>query len=293
MTIVDLLECPWSPRRNEHVRDEAVRRCARSLVSRALPGGKAAEWRLGTCIDLARWCFPDLDTWSVALVVAWLEELFCADDLRDAPGGVAIEPHLSKAWLDALSERCGTGWREVIETLFAEHVSSVTWERTWRERREPPPLDEYLRHRARAGGIYICISLGPALQGLAPSSRGWRDRRLQRAMFAAANHVSWSNDLVGADRERGEENLVNLPAVLQHHGGVSPREAIDETVRRCNDAARTVQECVAALGAQSAGPSVLAGDARWLGEMLAGHLAWCRASARYASGALNELALAV
>ena len=87
MTIVDLLESPWIPRRNEHVRDEAVRRCARSLAARALPAGKEAERRLDTCIDLARWCFPDLDTWSVALVVAWLEELFGADDLRDGPGG--------------------------------------------------------------------------------------------------------------------------------------------------------------------------------------------------------------
>ena len=89
------------------------------------------------------------------------------------------------------------------------------------------------------------------------------------------------------------EPSINLPAVLQHHAGLSPREAIHETVRCCNDAARTVHECVAALAAQGAGTSVVTGVARWLGEMLAGHLAWCRDSARYARGAAIELPLAV
>jgi hypothetical protein len=282
MTTVDRLECPWTPRRNDHVREEGLRRSARSLAARAWCPDGGAERALNTCTDLARWCFPDLDTGSLALVVAWFEDLSCAEDLRDEPGATATEPALSNRWVDAISERCGIGWREKIEALFVEHASSVQWEQTWRERRQPPPLNEYLWHRPRATGVYLCLSLGPAMQRLAPSSPEWRDLRLQTALVAAANHICWSNDLVGADRERGEGNFFSLPAVLQHHGALSRREAVDETIRRCNDAARTVHRCVAALEVSTTRTSTWVGGAPWLGEILAGHLAWCRGSARYA-----------
>ncbi|WP_308013991.1 (-)-delta-cadinene synthase [Streptantibioticus parmotrematis] len=260
---------------------------------------------------LAAWCHPDASEADLSLVAMWMSWLFLLDDRIDEStlGRDADQLEFRLRDLHAVAlgmsgpvSPMGRGLAEIIERAceempswwqfrfrrnVAEYLAACVWQAAHRQAGQVPTLEEFPSRRRAFGAVMPSFDRTEGV--LLPSSIHY-SRPYQDLLFAAADLVCWTNDLMTADKEAAHGDLHNLVLVTAHHKGLERQAAARMVAAACEDrlhvfsrAREELAELLQARAEVSAeGVELRADDcATVLLAWVRGHLEWGLHTPRY------------
>lgn len=167
-------------------------------------------------------------------------------------------------------------WMGYVRKHMRLYILSMTDEQENRATGGKLSQEEYINLRRYASASYPAIGLVHGLSGVAPSVIDTPD--FSRLSEHVNDHISWSNDILGLEKELAEGNIYNnIVFVLQFNRQVSWDEAFHTAAEMCNSKMKIIEEIGAALGAGKEIGQVYENCSVWV----AGHLAWYAHTGRY------------
>jgi len=199
-----------------------------------------------------------------------------------APGGLPLERAIADIG-SRIRGRGGRAWLGRFVRHFEAYVAATRWERINDCRRQPPAVPSYRLLRRATGAVQLCFDLGAIFHDI-PANARWLEHPCVTALESLANdHVTWTNDLFGFDRERAEGNQNNLVNAVAHAETLDDESAKRTVIAACNDVVRAYLDLEAALPSSGVPASETEGYRRVLTRWMRGNLDWYGDTARYQS----------
>lgn len=207
-----------------------------------------ARHQMGT---LAARAYPDeADPLTSAKLLAWLTVF---DDIIESNGsdntaliegllGPLIDGHPPELWRSspianilaglwpALTYQRSLCWQRRLRTHIADYVHV---EQNWAENRaahQTPSLSVYIAGRRRDGNFTIGMDLIERELNLTIPDAVFHGEAFQKLWIAAMDIMTWTNDLLSADKEMSAGCVINLIVVLQSEFKFSRTAAGEQAV---------------------------------------------------------------
>ncbi|GGK79085.1 terpene synthase family protein [Mangrovihabitans endophyticus] len=292
------IECPFPYQVNpflEQARERLVAWTART----GLLGTARARERFDRADFgwFAAMVYPTADEDAIDLMVQWFAWLFLVDDQLDdgsfgrspermaesvgqmrailsgaEPGGPL--PPVAGALADLWTRTClhaSPAWQaRYLAHLEQCLITATMWEAENRVQGRVPDEQTYIAKRRHTGAIYVCMDLIEIASRVEIPEECYGRPDLVRALDASSDVVVWVNDVYSLAKERSLGEVHNLVYVIEHHRGISEREAL-EVIR-----AMTEERTNDFLDAERRLLCDHPDDHQWLGPVLAGMRTWMR-----------------
>ncbi|MBC6417959.1 MAG: hypothetical protein GDA44_03780 [Prochloron sp. SP5CPC1] len=139
-----------------------------------------------------------------------------------------VEPHASSGWMDRFTSNM-EDYLQALVWQAANHTQGIT-----------PDLATYLKMRSFLSAVYpsfdfIEIEVSKDME-LPNQVRA--NKTVQKLKLIANNVVSWSNDIIGLEKEMELGDVHNLVLVLQREHQLTLQEAINRAAELCNEEVR-------------------------------------------------------
>ncbi|MEU6851101.1 terpene cyclase [Actinacidiphila alni] len=262
--------------------------------------------------------YPEANAAHLELMADWFAWLFLVDDqlddglfgrsqdqvgdvvdqMRAVLGGRGPGPAGGGTVLPTVVSSLADLWRRTTadappgwDRRFIGHLeqclsTAALWEAGNRIGGIVPPEDVYIANRRHTGAIYVCMDLIEIVRPTRMPDEVRGSREFGAALDAACNVVCWTNDVYSLAKERALGEVHNLVYVVQHHRGLTERQAL-ERVHAAIDAETgrflAHERDVLAAHPDWAGPlgRYLDGMRTWM----RGNLDWSRRTKRYRTSA--------
>ncbi|MFY0256284.1 hypothetical protein ACDQ55_20280 [Chitinophaga sp. 30R24] len=182
-----------------------------------------------------------------------------------------LSPYITPLWL----ERYIADWQYFFEGMILDkqysYQSTIIY----------PSIEEYMILREKVGGIYPFITLSEIIAGFILPPEIFRHPAIQQARLTVSKLVTWTNDLFSVNKERENNEAMNLVAVIQNEHGCSWEEAYNTAISMHN------QVLAAYITLRASWPNFGDFHARvetyisLLEYMISGNLAWYADNPRY------------
>ncbi|MFB2980360.1 hypothetical protein [Microseira sp. BLCC-F43] len=302
--------CPIEVRLNEHT-DKAEKNSWEWVRKFGLVPEGGVEYR-ALQAEKAAWLVgytnPDAAADDLYLISDFMTWICIYDDLSDAanlgkhPDKLSIlhqrlvdvlngadvsgqDDNLTQALQDIcqrLIQRTSCEWVERFARDVEQQLQGFVWESTNRLAGITPDLSSYVKLRPYSLTIFPNLDLTWVSQDIPANAKFLRHIYVQQMTVMVCNHIGWTNDVLGINRELREENPHNIVLVLQQEYNLSLQDAVKRAVEMCN------AEVKAFLNLESRLPSFgetedisLKRYIDGLRSWIRGHLNWCSETARY------------
>ncbi|GGV55956.1 terpene synthase family protein [Streptomyces spectabilis] len=194
----------------------------------------AAQWILWMdVIDDA------VETLTPAGTMALLEPLTCVfvygEHRPDGCSADSLAEPLADLWRRTKAGMSET-WCDRISRLWQQCAAAMPWEAAIRAAGKPPPLDDYIHHRATAGAAHLALALTEGLYKYELPDALHHSGPLNVLRMLACDQICWANDLFSLDREVQRGDVLNLVLVLeQAPHGLSRTHALETTLHMANE----------------------------------------------------------
>jgi len=133
-----------------------------------------------------------------------------------------------------LIQRTSKEWVKHFAYDVEQLLQAYTWEATNRLEKITPDLSTYVKLRPYAVTIFPCFDLTWISQEIPANAKFLRHIYIQNMTIMAGNYISWTNDILGVNRELHEGNPHNIVIVLQNEYNLSLQNAVQQAVKMCN-----------------------------------------------------------
>jgi len=181
-----------------------------------------------------------------------------------------------------LIQRTSGEWVERFAHDVEQQLQGYVWEATNRLEGIIPDLSSYVKLRPYPLAVFPSLDLTWISKDIPANAKFLKHIYIQQMTMMACNHIGWTNDVLGINREIREENPHNIVLVLKQDDNLSLPDAVQRAVEMCN------AEVKAFLNLESRLPSFgetedgsLKRYIDGLRSWIRGHLNWYSETARY------------
>jgi hypothetical protein len=199
------------------------------------------------------------------------------------PDGLPLERAIADIGA-RIRARGGSAWLDRFARHFESYLAATRWEHVNNRRALPPAVPSYRLLRRATGAVQLCFDLGAIFHDVSATSP-WLEHPCVTALETLANdHVTWTNDVFGFDKERTEGNQNNIVSSLAHAGQLDLEDAKAAAIAACNEVVAAYLELESTLPSLGVASSETAAYRRAMTRWMRGNLDWYADTRRYDSG---------